>query len=218
MGTLEFIKTMNRSEAKRTAKTVCRSAKIMDCAFILELRFASHDSTGSYINGCLVVDRNTSEKWLSGIFENSALLKQSQLQNLTKMASPRWFINKYCANGLWRTETLKLAVLAALYTLPGVGLSFTALDSNMRRFGEDRATLISVVDELMRAGLVVKAATGGLWWVGHWRKFSIENGELPWISPGVHLGQYGKLVVKKRFYGRKARKNYSPAAFYKGDE
>ena len=200
---------MDKREADRTAKLLCKTAKTIDGCVIIEILSVNCE----YLN--LIVDRNTNEKWLSSILEGRNLSKQSDLSNLMRMTDVQYSIDHYANRSWWRLDRLKLSMLQYLFSLDMKGASFTVLSSVFRNY--DRSELIKAIDELMRAGLVMKAATGGLWWVGNWRKFNRTVGYLPWLSPGVYVGIGGRLCVAKKYYGIKERKNYRPAKFYTGD-
>jgi hypothetical protein len=87
-----------------------------------------------------------------------------------------------------------------------VGLMFNTLCKNVDAEPEE---VVKAVDFLIRSGIVVKLVTGGLWTRKAYWKLACKLGQAYWSSPGF-IVRNGKMVCKRKMYGKYARKNFVP--------
>lgn len=103
------------------------------------------------------------------------------------------------------------AMLSACMQVEGRGLNAGLLIKAGNKITGDEKITIKCIDELIRGGLLVKAVSGGIWWVGTWRA---NKDYIPYMYPGAAVDDTGKVYTARRFYGRKAAKNYRPSTYY----
>lgn len=109
------------------------------------------------------------------------------------------------------SSRVKAALFLACYNLEKGGMGTSKLLSIGNNVSGDERMTIKCIDDLIRGGLLVKAVTGGIWWVGNWRS---HHEYIPYMYPGAAVDSHGKVYTARRFYGRKAKKNYQPSTFY----
>lgn len=206
MGEIIKLDLLSRSEAEKIAKLYTYTVQALDAAMMIEIYFAGIQ------RNTILIDRNTNVRDLAGILEGSYLFPSSRPEKINERLDIKRCLVECPLQGLWLTDTIKMKVLLVLTSIGRVGYGFKALEQRLRI---ERSELIKAIEELLRAGLVVKAATGGLWWVGAWRQFCAEVGYLIWLSPGMYAKTPWEIApINGKMYGSRARKNFSPAKYY----
>ncbi len=193
--------------ARKVVKMMVSKAKTQGSFGVIKNKSDSIYQSGNDI----LIDRNTN------VEATAKLLSELEMVNYFTVGVSGYSIEEDFdgCNFFYREDHLKALLIIYLSKWPDRGVSFKAIHQDFAR-EYDEVELVKAIDSLMRAGLVVKAISGGLWWVGSWRSHCDHKFYLPYMSPRYYFNGT-KMVSKRKVYGIKARKNYAPSNFYRSN-